>query len=156
MVEVYTDGAAKGNPGPGGYGIILRFGKHEKEISGGFRKTTNNRMELMAVCVALESLTKPGLDVMVYSDSKYVIDAVQKGWLFNWERTAYKKKKNPDLWQRFLRSYRQHNVRFKWVRGHDGHLENERCDALAVEAAEGKGLAIDTMYENGETGMFDD
>jgi ribonuclease HI len=156
MVEVYTDGAAKGNPGPGGYGIILRFGKHEKEISDGFRLTTNNRMELMAVCVALEALTKNGLEVRVHSDSKYVIDAVQKGWVFGWEKTGFKKKKNPDLWMRFLRSYRLHKVTFQWVKGHDGHEENERCDLLAVRAASGKHLHIDAAYEAGEADLFND
>ena len=157
MVELFTDGAAKGNPGPGGYGVILRYGKHEKEISEGFRLTTNNRMELMAVCVGLEALTRPGLEVVVYSDSRYVVDAVDKKWVFGWERKGFAKKKNPDLWARFLKSYRQHKVRFVWIKGHDGHPENERCDQLAVQASYGRHLLTDSGYEESlNSGMFDD
>ncbi len=144
---MFTDGAAKGNPGPGGYGVILRAGPYEKEFSEGFRKTTNNRMELLAVIVGLEALKKEGNEVLVTSDSKYVIDSVQKGWVFGWEKKSFKGKKNPDLWMRFLKVYRKHTVRFKWVKGHNNHPENERCDALAVEAAESPNLKIDHAYE---------
>ena len=149
-VSIYTDGAAKGNPGPGGFGTILRFGKHEKELSGGFRKTTNNRMELMAVIAGLEALTKDGLQITIYSDSKYFIDAIDKGWIYNWMKTRFAKKKNQDLWMRLMRSYAKHKVKLVWVKGHAGHPENERCDALAVAAAEGNHLTIDEYYETNE------
>ena len=135
-IIIYTDGAAKGNPGPGGYGIVMISGKHRKELSEGFRNTTNNRMELMSVCVALETLKKKGSQVIVYSDSKYVVDAVEKGWLFGWEKKNFAKKANPDLWKRFLKIYRQHQVKFVWVKGHADNVENNRCDELAREAAE--------------------
>ncbi|MBO7278768.1 MAG: ribonuclease HI [Bacteroidales bacterium] len=134
-IELYTDGSSRGNPGPGGYGVVLRSGKHYKELSGGEPLTTNNRMELMAVIVGLEALLKPNSEVTVYSDSSYVVNAVSKGWLFDWERKQFDKKANPDLWQRFLQVYRRHRVRFVWIKGHAGHPENERCDQLAVEAA---------------------
>lgn len=134
-IELYTDGSSRGNPGPGGYGVVLRSGKHYKEISGGEPMTTNNRMELMAVIVGLEALLRPGSEVTVYSDSAYVVNAVAKGWVFDWERKQFAKKANPDLWQRFLQVYRRHRVRFVWIKGHAGHPENERCDRLAVEAA---------------------
>ena len=117
-ITIYTDGSALGNPGPGGYGAVLLSGQHRKELSQGFRLTTNNRMELMAVWVALEALKFDGSDVTVYSDSKYVVDAVTKGWLFSWVKKRFAGKKNPDLWMRFLRVYRHHNVRFVWVKGH--------------------------------------
>ncbi len=136
-VELYTDGSARGNPGPGGYGAILKWGKHEKELSGGFRRTTNNRMELLAVIVGLESLTRDGLEVDVYSDSKYVVEAVKQRWVFGWAQKGFKGKKNPDLWQRFLKIYPKNKVNFHWVKGHDGHHFNERCDVLATEAADG-------------------
>ncbi len=148
-VTIYTDGAAKGNPGPGGFGIVMKSGEHRREISQGFRKTTNNRMELLSVIVALEQLKQKPSQVTLHSDSKYVVDAVEKGWLFKWEKKGFKDQKNPDLWKRFLRIYRQHNVRFKWVKGHAGDPENERCDELAVDAAEGPSLAIDEAYERG-------
>lgn len=135
QITIYTDGSALGNPGPGGYGIVLLSGPHRKELSQGFRLTTNNRMELMAVCVALEALKIEGSDVTIYSDSKYVVDAVTKGWLFGWVRKGFAGKKNPDLWMRFLESYRRHRVRFVWVKGHAETAENNRCDVLAVEAA---------------------
>jgi ribonuclease HI len=146
-IIVYTDGAAKGNPGPGGYGAVLIYGQHRKELSEGFRKTTNNRMELLAVIVALEALKKPGLEVMVYTDSKYVEQSVSKGWVFGWEKKGFKGKKNPDLWQRFLAIYRKHKVRFQWVKGHAGNPLNERCDQLAVEASLGPDLKVDVGYE---------
>ena len=148
QVTIYTDGSALGNPGPGGYGIVmLAPPAHRKELSAGFRLTTNNRMELMAVCVALEALKVAPCDVTVYSDSRYVVDAVEKKWLFGWERKNFKDKKNPDLWIRFLSSYRRHNVRFVWVKGHSSVPENERCDQLAVQAAGGKSLAEDRGYQ---------
>jgi len=134
-VTIYTDGAAKGNPGPGGYGVVLIAGKHRKELSKGFFNTTNNRMELLAVIEGLAALKKENMDVTVYSDSKYVVDAVEKGWLWNWEKKSFKGKKNPDLWRAFIPLFRKHSVRFKWVKGHAGIPENERCDELAVAAA---------------------
>ncbi len=138
-ITIYTDGSALGNPGAGGYGVVMLSGVHRKELSAGFRLTTNNRMELLAVCVALETLKFEGSEVTIYSDSKYVVDSVEKGWLFGWERKGYVGKKNPDLWQRFLRSYRRHKVRFVWVKGHSSTVENNRCDELAVAAANNKG-----------------
>lgn len=135
VITIYTDGSALGNPGAGGYGIVLMSGIFRKEVSEGFRLTTNNRMELMAVCVALEMLKFPKSDVTVYSDSKYVVDAVEKRWVFGWEKKGYEGKKNPDLWSRFLRVYRRHNVKFVWVKGHASTVENNRCDELAVAAA---------------------
>jgi ribonuclease HI len=146
-VEIYTDGGASGNPGPGGYGALLRYGTHRKELSGGFRLTTNNRMELLAVITALEALNRTGMDVDVYSDSKYVVDAVQKGWVMNWEKKHYLNKKNPDLWKRFLVVYRKHNVIFHWVKGHAGNPLNEQVDQLAVAAYKDGELLIDAVYE---------
>ena len=151
-IEVYTDGAAKGNPGPGGYGIVMRSGKHYKEMSCGFRMTTNNRMELLSVIVALEQIKKTNAEVTVWSDSKYVVDAVEKGWLFGWEKKAFKGKKNVDLWQRFLRIYSKHRVRFHWIKGHAGHPENERCDELAVKASESGKLEVDAVFEASKQG----
>ena len=144
---IYTDGAAKGNPGPGGYGIVMTSGAHRKEFSQGFRLTTNNRMELLSGIEALEKIKKAGATVEVWSDSKYVVDAVDKGWVFGWEKKNYKGKKNRDLWQRFLKIYPKHKVSFHWIKGHAGHPENERCDRLAVAASESKDLKIDTWYE---------
>ena len=149
-VEIYTDGAAKGNPGNGGYGVVLLSGKHRKEISQGFKLTTNNRMELLAVIIGLESLKKEGESVIIYSDSKYVVDAVEKKWVFGWEKKNFNKKKNPDLWIRFLKIYRQHSVTFKWVKGHSNNIENDRCDLLAVEASEGAKLEKDDWYEGSQ------
>ena len=146
-ITIYTDGSAKGNPGKGGYGIVLSAGKHYKEISQGFRHTTNNRMELLAVIVGLESLKKPGYEVLVVSDSKYVVDAVSKRWVFNWEKKNFKGKKNPDLWKRFLKIYPLHNISFRWIKGHAGHAQNEICDQLAVMASENTNLLIDKGYE---------
>lgn len=150
MINIYTDGAAKGNPGPGGYGVVMEFGGRRKEISAGFRLTTNNRMELLAVIVGLEAIKKPGWEVLVTSDSKYVVDAVTKGWLGGWVKKGFKGKKNEDLWRRYLQVAADHNVRFKWVKGHAGHPQNERCDQLAVEAAELPGLPADEGYENSQ------
>lgn len=150
MIELYTDGASSGNPGPGGYGVILRSGPHYKEISQGFRKTTNNRMELLAVITGLEALRKPGQEVTVFSDSKYVIDAVEKGWVHGWMRKGFAGKKNKDLWMRFLQVYKLHRVRFVWVKGHAGHPENERCDQLAVQASLNSAhWYIDGVFESG-------
>ena len=153
-ITIYTDGSALGNPGPGGWGAVLRYrfnGKvYEKELSGGDDSTTNNRMELLAVCVALEMLKFEGSDVTIYSDSKYVVDAVEKRWVFGWEKKGFAGKKNPDLWTRFLRSYRRHNVRFIWVKGHADTVENNRCDQLAVAAANDRAhLLEDTGYVPG-------
>jgi ribonuclease HI len=149
VITAYTDGGASGNPGPGGFGAILMSGKHEKEMSGGFRLTTNNRMELLAVITVLEALKGEGHEVHIYSDSKYVVDAVEKRWVFSWEKKGYKDKKNPDLWQRFLRAYRKHRVKFHWVKGHAGHPLNERADRLAVSAYQTGPLHTDTGYEAG-------
>ena len=147
-VIIYTDGAAKGNPGNGGFGVVLISGKHRKEISEGFRLTTNNRMELLAVIIGLESLKSNEESVTVYSDSKYVVDAVNKKWVFGWEKKNFNKKKNPDLWIRFLKIFKKHNVIFIWIKGHSENIENERCDYLAVSAAEKSSLKVDSWYEN--------
>jgi len=145
-ITIYTDGAARGNPGPGGYGVVLISGRHRLEKSEGYRLTTNNRMELLAVITGLESLKIDGSNVAVYTDSKYVSDAVSKGWVFQWESKAFKKKKNSDLWVRFLKIYRKHNVRFIWIKGHASIPENEKCDQLAVEASKKSLLLEDTGY----------
>ena len=155
-VNIYTDGACRGNPGKGGYGIIMELvGKpYRKEFSQGYRKTTNNRMELLAVIVALEMLKREKTEVVVYSDSKYVIDAVEKGWVFNWVKKGFKNKKNSDLWRRFLKIYPKHQVRFEWVKGHNNHAQNERCDELAVEASHRIDLLVDTVFENESKELF--
>ncbi|MBK6776429.1 MAG: ribonuclease HI [Flavobacteriales bacterium] len=154
-VTAYTDGAASGNPGPGGYGVVLEAGKHRKELWGGFRRTTNNRMELLATIVAMESLKSPGTEITIVSDSRYVVDSVEKQWVFDWEKKDFAKKKNPDLWKRFLAIYRQHKVRFQWIRGHNGHPQNELCDQLAVAAREQPDLPADEAYERmGDEGLF--
>ncbi|MEJ5265746.1 MAG: ribonuclease HI [Bacteroidales bacterium] len=150
-VTIYTDGAAQGNPGPGGYGIVLISGKHRKELSQGYKLTTNNRMELLAVIVALEALKIPGSDVTIYSDSKYVVDAVEKGWVFEWAKKNFKKKKNADLWRRFLNIYPKHRVKLVWIKGHAHHPENELCDRLAVQAALSPNLLIDEGYLHEES-----
>lgn len=149
MITIYTDGSALGNPGPGGYGIVLMAGQHFKEVSQGYRMTTNNRMELLAVIIALEMLKKPNSAVKIYSDSKYVVDAVEKGWVFGWQKKGFKGKKNVDLWQRFLRIYPKHQVKFQWVKGHADNPYNERCDRLAVAAANSGDLLVDAGYEAG-------
>ena len=146
-IIIYTDGAARGNPGPGGYGVVLMSGKHRKELSQGYRKTTNNRMELLAVIKAFESLKKEGSNVKLYTDSKYVADAINKGWVYNWEKTNYKKKKNVDLWKTLMELYRKHNVEVHWVEGHSNVRENERADHLAVEASKQPELPADEGYE---------
>lgn len=144
---IYTDGAARGNPGPGGYGAILMWGNNRKELSGGFRHTTNNRMELMAVIEALKALTREGLDVTVFSDSSYVVNAIEKGWLRGWIRTGFKGKKNPDLWKEYAALAAKHNVRFVWVKGHADNPFNNRCDELATAAADGRNLLVDKGFE---------
>ncbi|MEJ6615354.1 MAG: ribonuclease HI [Crocinitomicaceae bacterium] len=146
-IKIYTDGSAKGNPGPGGYGIVMRFGDKEKEVSQGFRLTTNNRMELMAIIVALESLKTNKHEIHVYSDSKYVIDSITKEWLFGWEKKNFKGKKNSDLWKRYLILHPKFSINYHWVKGHNGHPENERCDLLAVSGAESKNQLVDTYFE---------
>jgi len=153
-IIIYTDGAARGNPGPGGYGVVLMSGKHRKELSEGFKLTTNNRMELLAVIKGLEALKNVGSVVTIYTDSKYVSDAVEKGWVFGWESKGFKKKKNPDLWIRFLKIYRKHKVNFVWVKGHANIPENERCDTLAVEASLSSNLQIDSGYDIEEPNLF--
>ena len=156
QVHIYTDGAAKGNPGNGGYGVVMELvgTTYKKEFYEGFRYTTNNRMELLAVIVGLEKITKPNMKVLVVSDSKYVVDAVEKKWVFGWEKKGFKDKKNPDLWMRFLKIYRQHQVDFKWIKGHNNHPQNERCDELAVMASGLPTLSIDAFYEKEEDKLF--
>lgn len=149
-IHVFTDGSARGNPGPGGFGVILRYGKHYKEISQGYRKTTNNRMELLAVIVALESLKTSAIPIVIHSDSKYVIDSITKGWVHGWVKKNFAKKKNKDLWLRYLEISKSLQVEFIWVKGHNGHPENERCDTLAVQAALGDKLQIDAFFEQQE------
>jgi ribonuclease HI len=148
-IIVYTDGSSRGNPGPGGYGIVMqKFGTdYLKEFSEGFKKTTNNRMELLAVIVALEKIKKDKQHVHVFTDSKYVSESVEKKWVENWEKKQFKNKKNPDLWTRFLKVYRKHKVRFFWVKGHSDNPTNERCDFLAVQASQNKDLKTDDYYE---------
>lgn len=154
QVHIYTDGAAKGNPGPGGYGVVMEWvGKpYRKEFFEGFRLTTNNRMELLAVIVGLEMLKNPGTTVLVVSDSKYVVDSVLKGWVFGWEKKGFAGKKNPDLWKRFLGVFRKHTVDFKWIKGHNNHPQNERCDVLAVMASSQPKLSVDAFYEAESSG----
>jgi ribonuclease HI len=151
-VHIYTDGAAKGNPGPAGYGVVMEMvgTPYKKEFYEGFRLSTNNRMELLAVIVGLEKLKNPKTKVLVVSDSKYVVDAVEKRWVFQWEKINFKAKKNPDLWMRFLKVYRKHQVDFQWIKGHNNHPQNERCDQLAVMASQQEKLSIDEFYEREE------
>jgi ribonuclease HI len=145
---IYTDGASRGNPGPGGYGAILQYKGKEKELSAGYRRTTNNRMELMAVIAALKALTKDGLSITVFSDSQYVVKAVQEGWLKNWIATNFKGgKKNKDLWLEYAALASKHNIKFKWVRGHADNAYNNRCDELATMAADSRNLLVDEGYE---------
>ena len=151
-VEMFTDGACSGNPGPGGWGTILRYGGHTLELSGGYRLTTNNRMEIFAVISGLERLKEP-CRVLIYSDSKYVVDAVNQGWVYGWKKKGWVKSNkekalNPDLWQRLLDEMSRHEVEFNWVKGHDGHPENERCDELATTAAAQENLPEDNGYCN--------
>ena len=155
-VHIFTDGACKGNPGKGGYGIVMEWvgNPYKKEFSEGFRLTTNNRMELLAVIVALENLKTNDIEVTVFSDSKYVVEAVEKKWVFNWELKGFKGKKNPDLWKRFLKVYRDHTVKFLWIKGHNEHPQNERCDVLAVQASQKEKLMIDIEFEKKPEDLF--
>lgn len=146
-ITMYTDGSSLGNPGPGGYGTLLLFGKYRKELSAGYRLTTNNRMELMAVIAGLEALKHKDSDVTIYTDSRYIVYAVEKGWLINWIRIRFKNKKNSDLWMRFYELYQLHRVKFVWVKGHASIPGNERCDQLAVAAANGSDLVDDTGFK---------
>ena len=155
-ITIYTDGSAKGNPGNGGYGAVMMSGKYKKELSEGFRMTTNNRMELLSVIVALESIKTDGADVQIFSDSKYVVDSVEKGWVFGWQKKGFKGKKNIDLWKRFLLVYPKHTIKLNWVKGHAGNEYNEICDTLAVNAADGDNLLVDKGYEQAnEANLFD-
>ncbi len=154
-VIMYTDGACSGNPGPGGYGVVLKYGNHRREISGGFRRTTNNRMELMAAIAGLEALKEP-CRVTLYTDSRYLVDAVQKGWArrwqaSNWKRSQREKAENADLWERLLKLLERHQVEFRWVQGHAGDPENERADRLAVRASRQPNLPADEYYERLQT-----
>ena len=147
---IYTDGASRGNPGPGGYGAILQYKGKEKELSAGYRRTTNNRMELMAVIAALKALKRYGLSITIFSDSQYVVKAVTEGWLKNWLATDFKGgKKNKDLWKEYAELAAKHQVKFKWVRGHADNAYNNRCDQLATEAADGSNLLVDEGFESG-------
>lgn len=147
MLTIYTDGASRGNPGRGGYGAILQWGGKEKELSEGYRLTTNNRMELLAVIKALEALTREGLDIRIFTDSEYVVNSIEKGWVFGWEKKNFAGKKNMDLWQRFLKLYRRHHIKMNWVKGHASNAMNNRCDVLATRAADGGNLLVDEVYE---------
>lgn len=151
---VYTDGSARGNPGPGGYGVILQWGQAYKELSQGYRMTTNNRMELLAVIVALQSLKKDGLNITVFTDSQYVLNAVEKGWLNNWIRIGFKGKKNADLWMQYAQLARKHKVKFVWVKGHADNPYNNRCDQLATMAADSRQWLVDEGYEKGDGSLL--
>ena len=148
-IHVYTDGSSRGNPGPGGYGIVMeqKGSNYFKEFSEGFRKTTNNRMELLAVVEALKKIKKDNQKIIVYTDSKYVVNSVEKKFVFAWQKNNFKKKKNIDLWLEFLKEYKKHSVKLKWIKGHNDHPQNERCDSLAVEASKKETLLIDKGYE---------
>jgi ribonuclease HI len=149
MIEIYTDGSSRGNPGPGGYGVVLLAEGHRKELSKGFRLTTNNRMELMAVIAGLEAMKKQDLKITIFSDSKYVVESVEKGWVYKWDmKSDFDKKKNRDLWKRFLKLSQYQNINFVWVKGHSSNKENNRCDILATEAADSYELETDEGYEN--------
>lgn len=153
---MYTDGSSRGNPGPGGYGVILMSGNHRKELAQGYRKTTNNRMELMAVVAGLESLKKTGLNITVYTDSQYVAKAIQEGWLDKWITTQFKGgKKNKDLWMQFYELAKKHKIKFVWVKGHANNPLNNRCDELATAAADGTDLLIDEEYEKDKNSLFE-
>jgi len=155
-IQMYTDGAARGNPGPGGYGVILMSGKHHKELSEGYRRTTNNRMELMAVIAGLQALKKEGMNITIYSDSQYVVKAIQEGWLKNWIATQFKGgKKNKDLWMQYHELSQQHHIKFVWVKGHADNPFNNRCDELATTAADGTDLLIDEEYEKDKNSLLE-
>lgn len=147
MIKIYTDGAAQGNPGPGGYGVVMKYKDFVKELSEGFRLTTNNRMELLAVIKGLEAIKKDGIPVTIYSDSQYVVNSVEKGWIWGWVKKNFKDKANADLWKIYIPLHQKFNPKFVWIRGHAGHVENERCDRLAVAAANSDHLLADLNYE---------
>jgi ribonuclease HI len=155
-VHIYTDGSSRGNPGPGGYGVVMQWvgTSYVKEFSQGYVKTTNNRMELLAVIVALEQLKNINTEVTVFTDSKYVVDSVDKKWVFNWEKKQFKDKKNPDLWKRFLKIYRKQIVSFQWIKGHNNHKQNDRCDYLAVESSKKNDLLVDAEYVKNENNLL--
>jgi len=144
---IYTDGASRGNPGRGGYGAILKWGEKEMELSEGYKLTTNNRMELLGVIKALEALKRDSLDIQIFTDSEYVVNSIEKGWVFGWEKKNFAGKKNADLWQRFLPLYRRHRIKMNWVKGHANNIMNNRCDVLATRAADGGNLKTDEVYE---------
>ncbi len=152
QLVIYTDGAARGNPGNGGYGAVLQWGNTMKEISQGYRHTTNNRMELMGVIAALKLLTRTGLDITIYTDSAYIVNSVEKKWLFGWVKKGFAGKKNEDLWRAFLQEYKKHNIKFVWVKGHASNRWNNRCDELATAAADSGNLLEDTGYKPEEAG----
>jgi ribonuclease HI len=154
VIQIFTDGAAKGNPGPGGFGVVMKFRNQIKELSAGYRMTTNNRMELLAVIHALEQLKNNKFPIELYSDSKYVVDAINQKWVFGWKSKGFKGKKNQDLWQRYLSIHANFNITVHWIKGHNGHPENERCDELAVSAANSETLLVDTFYENEQSDLF--
>jgi len=148
MIHIFSDGAAKGNPGIGGYGVIIKYNDRQKELSQGYRLTTNNRMELIGVIVALEAIRKSEIPIRVYSDSKYVVNAIEEKWLWKWEKKGFKKTANVDLWKRYIPLHRKFRPSFMWIKGHAGHPENERCDQLAVLATRSDNLLVDAEYEN--------
>lgn len=151
-ITIYTDGSARGNPGPGGYGVVLMSGQHRKELSQGYTHTTNNRMELMAVIAGIKAMKKEGMKITIYSDSQYVVNAVEKGWLNTWIKTNFKGgKKNPDLWKEYYKLSQKHTIKFVWVKGHAENPFNNRCDELATAAADGKDLLPDTGYQPDST-----
>ncbi|MFW5760363.1 MAG: ribonuclease HI [Cyclobacteriaceae bacterium] len=152
MIEIFTDGASSGNPGPGGYGVVLKYKQHRKELKAGYRRTTNNRMELLAVIKGLEAIKGEGKDILIYSDSQYVVKAINEGWIWGWQKKGFKGKKNEDLWRQFIPLYNKHNVKIKWLKGHAGHAENELCDQMAVASTQGGSLLIDEGYENAAQG----
>jgi ribonuclease HI len=147
LIQIYTDGSSRGNPGPGGYGAVLLYGPHKLELSQGFRLTTNNRMELLAVIEAIKKIKILNMQVQVFTDSKYVVDSVEKGWLKNWLKIGFKNKKNADLWREYVRVSQNHHIKFHWIKGHNGHPLNERCDQLATQAADSKDLKVDSNFE---------
>lgn len=152
-VTIYTDGACSGNPGPGGYGTLLEASGHPaKELSAGYRLTTNNRMELLAVIMGLRAIKSPNVDITIVTDSKYVADAVNKGWVFGWQKKGFLGKKNPDLWRDYLQLHRTYTPKIEWVKGHNNHPQNERCDKLAVAAAKGQNLLVDEWFEKNQKG----